>query len=369
MIRATFAVLVLSLFLPLCHAGDIPSVPGPVEISQALARGKSLRSQTALLPTALVKAGVLLKAGGVRYGHALVRVEDAHGEGGAVYKLFESIKTCMPKGVDQEVIEYTGTFFLDADLTMRSGSQITTSTVTFDKFQDKKPAEPGKAPEKEVIKISEKETVTADIQVKDDSVIWVRKEKRGDDPETISKGDPIKLHGVKPVPRNALIALAAFAKAEPGFKAGISSPFCVPSLDTGGMIDEFLIQPAWLETDLARSANMPEAKLILRERFFEGELNDKGLTVEPPAVEMWSDVLIWAFSDNFKVVSLPPAPPDSHVETEVADPDTLDTNAPLDFAKIKAALRVINEKMAKESARTALDDDLRARKEKEQPKK
>lgn len=334
--KRSMTVAILTLILALgAAAGEAPPTnatsatiaPGATEISQALERGKNVRIQRGLVPEALMKVAVLLNAGDVRCGFTMVRIEDARGEGGATYKLIEQIKGAVPRGQDMEVIEYSGSLLLDADLALMGGSQVTTKTVTS-------------------AKTMEKETVSAEITVRNGELSWVRKEKRADDPEFIEKPEPVKLHGVRPIPHNALICLAAFAAKEPGFKAGVSSPFCVPSLDTGGTIDTFLIQPVWLETDAPRDKKNPDAKLIFRLKIMDGELNEKGMSVDPPNAEGWSDALEWIFNANFKVVSLPISV-ESLIKSELVDADKLDPKAPLDFVKIKAAMKALEATIRK----------------------
>lgn len=321
------AVFLLSTLMRASQAGEA-GVPTAVEISQALERGKSVRTQKGVVPEALIKTAVVLKAAGVRCGYTLVTIEDAKGEGGATYKMTERIKGVLPRNLDTEVVEYVGVIMMDADLALLSGTQTTTKVVTSPKA-------------------TEKETVSAEMIVKGGELSWVRKEKRADDPEFVEKSDPVKLHGVRLVPHNALIALAAFAAKEPGFKAGVSSPFCVPSLDTGGTIDSFLIQPAWLETDVPKDKTNPAAKLVFRVRILEGELNEKGMNVEPPSSEGWTDSLDWTLDANFHVGALPTSP-DSLITAEIADPETLDPNAPMDFVKIKEAMKALEDKRRKD---------------------
>ena len=310
------------------HAGDVIAVPGAVEIAQGLERGKNLRVQSGVIPDALISSAVILKAGAVRCGFTLIKIEDAHGEGGAKYKLTERIKGAAPRGIDMEVVEYIGTLMLDADLGLRSGTQVTTKTVTSEKS-------------------SETETVSADIVVKGDEMSWVRKEKRAGDPEFIDKSEPVKLHGIHPIPHNALVCLAAFAANEQGFKAGVSSPFCVPSLDTGGTIDSFLIQPVFIETDAPRDKTNTTAKLVMRLHILQGELSEKGLQIEPPSPETWTDTLDWTFDAKFHIGALP-TNPDTLITAEMVDADKLDVNMPLDFAKIREAIKVLDAKLQKQ---------------------
>ena len=212
---------------------------------------------------------------------------------------------------------------------LRGGSQMTTKTVIS-------------------AKSSEKETVSAEITVKGGEMSWIKKDKRADDPEFVEKPDPVKLYGCRPIPHNALICLAAMASKEPGFKAGVSSPFCVPSLDTGGTIDSFLIQPAWLETLSPKDKNAnPAAKLFLRLRILEGSLNEKGMGVEPPAAESWDDWLDWQFDGSFKIVSLPNTP-GTYITSDLVDADTIDPDAKMDFPKVRAAMEILEAKAQKE---------------------
>ncbi|HLX63226.1 MAG TPA: hypothetical protein VKX17_18285 [Planctomycetota bacterium] len=340
-------LLTLALsFLSLTSGAIESPPPSDVEIAQALERGKIVRNKKDIVPEALIKTAVILKADSARCGHALVKLEPAGGEGGATYKLTEKFKAAMPKDKSMEVMEYSGTLLLGADLSLLSGTQSSERVVAAANSLDK-------------------ETVSATISVKNDEISWVRKEKRSTDPEFVTNSDPIKLHGVKPIPRNALVALAAFAATEPGFKAGISSPFCVPSLDMQWTIDDFMLQPAWLETDLPpkeKNNPHPKAKLALRVRILNGKLDEKGMSVEtPPKIETplpegvkteWDDVMVWTFDDKFQIVGVPPSD-GSEITTERADPDTFDPEAKLDFDQIRAGVNEIEARKRREIERLA----------------
>jgi hypothetical protein len=306
-------------------------IPNAEMMLQALERGKAVRTQRGLVPQALMKTAVILKAGSVRCGHALVKIEDAKGEGGATYKLTERLKACMPQGIDVEIVDYAGTVLLDSDLALLSGMQTTERSVSSGKD-------------------SEKEMIAAQLVVKGDALSWTRKEKRADDPELTTQSEPVKLYGMRPLPRNALIAIAAFAANEPGFKPGISSPLCVPTLDLGWTIETFMIQPAWVTFDLPNEAKDPDVKMLMRVRYLEGELTDKGLVVLPPTREAWEDVLTWKFDSRLRVAGQPEAG-ETAVTVESVDPDKLDLNAPLDYEKIKEAVKALEEKAQKDSER------------------
>jgi hypothetical protein len=330
-------------------AADAPP-PGEIEIKQALERGKSVRAHQGLLPEALVKTAVILKAGDARCGHAYVKIEPANGEGGAVYKLTEKFKAAMPKGNDMEVMEYTGTLLLDSDLALISATQASERvTAAGNSLQ--------------------KETSAATVVVKNDEMSWVRKDKRDNDPELVEQNageEPKKLHGVRPIPRNALIALAAFAAKQPGFKAGVSSPFCVPSIDMGWTMDQFMFEPVWMETDVppkekAHEKAPPGASLLLRVRMLHGEIDEKGIKVEPPIKPAdplpegiktdWEDIMVWTFDENFRVVAAPTSE-GTDIQPELADPDKIVLDEKLDFDKIRAEMDAIEAKKRRDLERS-----------------
>ena len=67
-----------------------------------------------------------------------------------------------------------------------------------------------------------------------------------------------------------------------------------------------------------------------------GELNEKGLQVEPPKPDEWRALQVWPMDAQGRPLSHP-APGDPRLTVEATDPATLDFNAPLDLEKIGAA--------------------------------
>lgn len=330
MIRFRSLNLVLAcVCAAMCSAEELPAPPTDEQLKQALERGRQVREQKSIVPEALMKSAVLLKAGNERCGHALVRIEDAKGSGGAVYRMIENLKVCMPQGNDLETVEYTGDLLLAADLTLMSGKQASTRTVVSGKT-------------------SAVETVVAEITVDGGELKWARKEKSGDDPQTISEPEAHKLHGVRPVPRNAVIALAAFASKEGGFMPGISSPFMVPTLDMGTTIDTFLIQPAWLSFELPKDKKDPNVKMNMAVRYLDAEIDEKGMKVEPPAAETFADTMSWTFDKNLRILAQPSAG-ETMIQVETTDPDKLNPDEALNFAQIRIEVKKLEDKANKEA--------------------
>ena len=331
--RSSLILLFIFIAVSGAFSGEAaPAVKPPeaADITQAIERGKAVRDQKVLVPAALMRSAVILKAGPERCGHALVMIDDAKGDGGAVYRLTERLKIAMPQGNDIEVVEYTGSLLLAADLSLMSGKQASTRTVLSGKS-------------------SESETVTADIVVSGGELSWSKKEKRGDEPEMLSKPEPVKLHGVRPLPRNALIACAAFASNEPGFMPGVSSPFIVPSMDMGWTIDAFIVQPAWLSFEQPKNKSNPAAKLVMSVRYLDGEIDEKGLKLEPPASETWNEEpMLWTFDGKLQIVNQPAAG-ETLIQVETVDPLKLNLDEALDFPQIKKQIKQLEELSKKDA--------------------
>jgi len=331
MLRKTF---LLAFVLTSAFCGEpapvqpLPQPPDASQITQALERGKSIRDQKGVVQGALIKSAVTLKVGDVRNGSALVKIEDGRADG-AVYKLTERLKVAMPEGNDMIVTDYMGVLLLAADLALVSGKQVSTRTVTSNKK-------------------TETSIVTADIFVNGTELSWTKKEKRNDEPEMLDPKTDVKLHGVRPMPRNAIIALAAFAATEPNFSPGISSPMLVPTMDMGITIDEFLLQPAWISFELPKDKTKPEIKMMMTVRFLDGEINDKGLKVEPPFEAQWNeDLMQWTYDQKMQVINTPAAG-EAMIQTETTDPEKINVDEPLDFEKLKAEVKKIDDKINKE---------------------
>lgn len=308
--------------------GAEPLTPIAVEIKQAMERGKVVRNQTALVPEALSKSAVVLKAGEVRSGHIVIQLEDAKGEGGATYRMIENLKICSPSGLDMEVIEYTGVLLLGPDLSLMSGKQVTSRTIHADKA-------------------TEKEVNSAQILVAGDELSWTRTEKLNNGDENVSKSEPTKLYGVKPIPRNALFALAAMAKKDPGFKMGMAGAICVPALDLGMTIETFLVQPAWITFEEVNEKKVADAALNMTVRYLIGVIEETGLIVDEPTESVWHDPMIWSLNEKMKVVAHPDTG-DRVVSATTVDPARVNVEARLDLAKIRETVKAIEEKNRQE---------------------
>jgi len=309
----------LLLLTTFAHTAELR--PASAEaIKNGIERGRALRKQSALVPGALHRYALIMKVGGVRCGHALVSLEDAKGEGGAVYKLVEKFKAAMVADDSGEVIDYEGTYLLSADLGLFGGSMSAVS---------------------ETISKSGKQAheSSARLSIKDEKLVWIVTEKIVDSktgPAITSRNVP--LFGQRPIPRNALLAIAALALAENKFKPDARDAICVPSIDLNWEMDQFDVEPAWIVFDLPGITGK-NAAMQLRLRYLSGELTEKGLQVETPKPEEWRALQVWPLDAQGHPLSHP-TPDDPRLTVESADPATLDVNAPLDLEKIGAASKV-----------------------------
>lgn len=325
MMRTLILVLILGGMFGAAALDE--KLPNTEIIQQALAHAQKVREQTGFVPEAALKIGALIDVGDARCGFVLVKVESAKGAGGATYKLTERIKVAAPRGTDFDVADYTGTLMLDKDLSLLSASQRTERTLTSGQS-------------------SESEVVTAEVQSGADQLSWVRTERRGSDKPIVTKPEPIKLHGVKPIPRNALPSLAGLASKETGFKPGVFSPLCVAAMDLSWSVDEFTLQPAWLSFDVPPKDSPEGAAFLLKLRYLEGEIGDKGLTVNEPALEVWTDSMDWLFDSQMHVIRQP-ASGDLMLSAKNVDPDEIDVNMVFNEATIREAIKNAEAKLKK----------------------
>lgn len=292
---------------------------GTGDIQKALERGAAMREQKALVPGALQSSALVLKIGDVRCGHATIRIEDAKGEGGAVYRLRVTFKAAMAQDDESAVMDYGGAFLLGPDLALISGKM---STAWETRRKDRQQAT----------------KATAELSVQDGVFSWQRFEQGPDGKEPAAKASrKTKLNGVRPIPRNALLALAVFVSGaeKDGWKPDPAKPLCVPALETDYEMDSFQIEPAWISFDLPAYTNPKGTAAQMRARFLVGEITGKGLEVEPPEPAVWLEQHVWALDGRAHALSHP-APDDPRIKIETVDPAALDENAPLDLEKIRA---------------------------------
>ncbi|MCY3018642.1 MAG: hypothetical protein NTW87_06385 [Planctomycetota bacterium] len=264
-----------------------------------------------------------MKVGDVRCGQAAVKVEEAKGEGGAAYKLTESFKVAMAEEGQTAIVEYSGTFLLGPDLGLLSGRMRTRSDLT-DKDSGKRQAL----------------HALLDLTVTADALAWQRSEQKdGAQAPVVKEKKTMALHGVRPVPQNALPGLAAFVMAagKDGWQPDPRNGLCLPVLNLTAELDGFEIEPFWVSFDMPAFNNPKGTAAQMRARALVGEITDKGFEVSPPSPPVWQAVQLWALDAQCCPLSHP-APEDKRIAVEAADPATLDMNAALDMEKIAAAL-------------------------------
>jgi len=317
--RALFAVpFVLILAVGLVAGESRPTSQS--DIQKAVERAKLVRAQKKLVPGVLQSSALVMKMGEARCGQALLKIENAGGENGAVYKLSGRFKAGMSENGQSALIDYTGTFLLAADLTLVSG-ELRAASDLLSKSDGKKQA---------VIS-------SATLNVKDDTLFWERSEQKDgkDSPKTAKK---IALHGVRPMPKNALLALAALTmeSEKDGWKPEPKSALCVPVIDLGWEMDSFEVEPAWISFDQPTHMNPKDTAAVMRVRSLVGEITDKGLEIEPPLPQVWLSVQLWALDGRAHALSHPP-PDDPRIKIELADPATVNVEGTLDLEQIEKA--------------------------------
>jgi len=296
------------------------------DVKKALERGAALRKQTQVVPQVVQKYALIMKAGGVRCGQAAVTIEAAKGEAGsgAMYKLSEQLKAAMAGAGESVVVDYSGTFLLAADLSLLSGQMRTHSKL------DRKEAD------------KQQEVVSqASVAIRDDTLIWELTQPKEEAKETAPKpAKRIPMHGVRPVPKNALFGVAAFAAAaaKDGWQPDPKESYCVPTLDLGWEMDNFAIEPAWITFAPPAPADPKGCAVRMNVRWLVGALEEKGLQVEPPEPAVWQARQTWPLDARCCPLAHP-LPDDPRIAVEAADPEKLDVNAPLDLESISAALK------------------------------
>ena len=291
------------------------------DLRRAIQRGQAVRKQSALVPGVLHKYELVMKAGDVRCGHARVEIEDAKGEGGATYRLRESFKAAVAEAGESAVIDYSGTFLLSADLGLISGKMEARS-------ESKSAADAQK----------QTRVRNATLSLQDDKLVFELAGEGGKE----ARKSVLPLSGVRPVPKNALLAIAQFAAREKEkFSPDVKDPFCVPAFDVDWESDLFQVEAAWVSFDLSGYTHPKGSVAQMRVRYLAAEITDKGLEVEPPAPQLWQAVQVWPLDAQYRPLAHP-APDDPRISVESVDLDSIDTNAPLDLDKIEKALQAQN---------------------------
>jgi len=335
-VRFPAVVLCLATLLLGTVLGAEPRPTKSEDIRAAMTRAHELRKKAKEFnPLVAQSHALILKSGAERCGHAIVSVEKST-EAGAVYTLVERFKAAMDDGVQSVIVDYTGTFALDAGLGLLSGE----CTYQFDNMKNDG--------------TRQKVRHTAKMRVKDDKLEWEATEKADGQKEDLKlETRPIALHGVMPIPRSALVAFAALAgSSKTDFKPNVKEAYCLPVLEMDWEQNALLIEPAWLSLDEpipAFSSNAPPkgTAMQMRVRSLVGEVTEKGLEVETPAPEIWHRPQVWALDKKFRPLAHP-APDDVRIQVEAVDPAKLDTDVALNLGKIAAAMKAAVEQAEKE---------------------
>lgn len=291
------------------------------QMKAALSAGTRAR-QAAKVDGALLPASALIvKSGGVRCGHAIIRVEAAT-EGGATYKMIENFKAATAEEGQSALVDYTGTFLLDAELGLISGTMQTKQELR-DAGKNK----------------TQISTLLATMVVKDKTLTWKRQELDEQGKEVNATAThQIELKNVKPLPRNALTALARLMMANGALKietADKTPALCIPCVDLDFEMNDLVLDAAWLTFDKPTYVNPKDSAYVMRARYFGADVTNDGLDVETPTAIMWVAHQSWAFAADGRIVQHPN--PDRHVSVETVDAATLDVNTPLDFEAIRKA--------------------------------
>ena len=279
------------------------------------------KKATALNPLVLQRYAMILKAGDVRCGHAMVEITDAKGEGGATYKLTEHFKAAMSGDGQSARVDYSGELLLGADLGILSGVYKRHTEFMNDK-------------------VTQNVDSTAMVTIKDDKLTWTLEElRKGDKTPVKLDTKPMKLYGVKPAPKNALISFATLAATgTEGFKPDPKEPYCVPTLEVDAEGNTAEIEPAWI-TLSPRSGTQPNnTAMQMRVRYIVGEANENGLEVETPTPDIWYSAITTPLDEKFRPLQFD-IPDDPRIHAEAVAYSELKTDAPLELEKIEAALK------------------------------
>ena len=339
--RAAFGAVLAACFISSLQAIEARPTKAD-DIRAAMTRAHDLRKKASgFNPLVAQTHALLLKSGDVRCGHAIVKVEKS-GDSGAVYKLEEQFKAAMDDGLQSVVIDYAGTYALDAGLALVSGE----CSYQFDNMKNDG--------------TRQKVLHTAKMRVKNGKIEWEAAEKADGDKEALKLDTkPVDLHGVMPIPRSALVAFVALAGSQPNFKPNVKEAYCLPVLDVDWETNTLMIEPAWISVDepipaFSQKAPPKGTAMQMRVRSLVGEVTEKGLEVETPVPEIWHNPQVWALDEKFRPLAHP-VPDDVRINVEPIAPEKLKTDEPLDLSRIAQAMKEAVEKTEKEAAGSSKD--------------
>lgn len=310
-----WAVLGL-LIIMTAHSSASEQIPSQNEIKAALKRGRAIRDQHEVVPDVLQRSAWIMKYNGVLCGQARVSIGELGGENGSVYKLTERYKVAQVSGDEAAVVEYQGSFFLTADLSINSAHLQQKS-----EFTNLKTAK------------SHTSNITTDARYKDETLTIERKDSENP-PRTLK----LKLHNERPMPENALIVLAALVAKQGNGALATAEPLCVAVLSSNADLDVGAIEPAWVSFGPAGKDSPAGAAAQMHVRHLVGEVGKKSMEVDVPGAAVWKNVQSSVLDASFHLL-LPPAPPDSGgmLTVEPADAKSPDLDAPIDLGKLGSA--------------------------------
>ncbi|MGD0088749.1 MAG: hypothetical protein ABSE73_02410 [Planctomycetota bacterium] len=329
---------IVCVVLSACAGASEARPASQADVKQGLERGAALRNQTQLVPNVIQKYALITRAGGVRCGHAVVTIEDAKGEAGAVYRLREQFKAAVAGEGESALIDYSATFLLASDLCLLSGQMRTHSDLS------------NKGQNKHQDLVSQ-----ASVAIREDTLVWELSPQQEDGqagtPQAAKQAKQSKkfpLHGVRPIPKNALFGLAAFALAgaKDGWQPDPKESLCVPTLDLGWEMDNFAVEAAWITFAPPALTDPKGSAARMGVRWLVAEIDEQGLEVVPPEPAVWLARQTWPLDAHCRPLAHP-APDAQGMTVECSDPETLDPNAPLDLEKIAAAMKANEPKEQK----------------------
>jgi hypothetical protein len=312
--------LIMMFAMAVCAGESRPVAPD--QMKDALALGERARMAADTPVTLLPSSALIVKTGGVRCGHALIRLEPVR-EAGATYKLTEVFKAATAEGGQYATVDYTGSFLLDEKLGLIEG-----------KMETRQELQNPSANKTQVTKL------LGTLSVKDNMLHWQRRELDEAGKElNATKTNKVELHNVRPIPRNALAALPKLMLLNGSLK--LESPektmaICVPCVDLDYELNDLVLDAAWLTFDKPTYVNPKESAYTLRARYFGADVTKNGLDVETPSAIQWVANQNWAFAADGRILQHP-SPGDPHVTIETVDAGTLDTAVPLDLKAIEKA--------------------------------
>ena len=252
----------------------------------------------------LGKNAFIIKIGNVRCGHGVTALEDAKGEGGAVYRLLEESRSAMADDEGGVVVDYKGVYLLNAGLGLISGNLVWKNTVK--NLKDKKDQIHEEKCEFKVEKGEMKWTSNVGGQNGSDSVV---------------------LNGDAPMPQSILPMLAVLAD----HAGALNKPLCVPELSPLNEQQTFDIQPAWVTVehpkDNAKALKVSVVQLL-------GDFDKHGMAPSP--ANRWTAPQVFVLEGP--LLTHLPAPPAPGLSIEPIAADKLDTTVELDLQKIGAAV-------------------------------